>query len=246
MFMKITKVFILLVCAIMLFSGCSKNTASVIEEDQMLTTYEVRDFVDDIDPNVDVINSGTMVELAHEYTPDFMLDQSDAVVLASVISIDDSDMAGFFGYTYGNLLIQDVYYGGLEKGEVVEYAKPGATMITRMEYENSLPEAAREKNLRLFYENGGTEDELCNTYYNITVEGDIKIEAGKTYMMYLYHSEENDNYEIIGLGNGLREVDFPQVNSLSLMSSIPQTLKIKNNETGEWEDLDTYLDSHVR
>lgn len=54
-------------------------------------------------------------------------------------------------------------------------------------------------------------------------------------------------YEIIGLGNGLREIDIPQeAKSVSVTSMSINERKVKNNTTGEWENLNSYIEKNIQ
>ena len=61
--------------------------------------------------------------------------------------------------------------------------------------------------------------------------------------MYLKKYEES--YEIIGLDIGLREVDMPKVDSVTPNSLDVEKLQVKNNKTGEFEPLDSYINTHI-
>ena len=65
---------------------------------------------------------------------------------------------------------------------------------------------------------------------NSNIIEDIKIETGKTYLAYMVHSDEfnyDNEYVIIGYQYGLREY---------------KDGKVKNNTTGEWEELSKIVD----
>ena len=85
-----------------------------------------------------------------------------------------------------------------------------------------------------------------NTYFNIKLEDDIEIEEGKTYLAYLHYIEKYDKYEIIGLGNGLREVNIEKQERIKEQEININELKIKNNRTQEWESLKDYIDNYIR
>lgn len=77
-----------------------------------------------------------------------------------------------------------------------------------------------------------------NKQAKITFDGDIDIEADKTYLVYLknssVHYAEPGAYEIIGFEGGLREIQTTSGYSVNSNSS---DLKVLNNFTGEWENL---------
>lgn len=182
-------------------------------------------------------------EFEHEYTPNYMLSISDAVVLASVISIDSADtkydMA--VGNTYGKMVINNSLYGDLQEGTVIDYMKSGGIM-TLEEYEkNQIPEA-REKREALRKQAG---IDASQVYMNLHFLNDPNIEEGKVYLCYLAYLDDIGKYEIIGLGNGFREVNIPQANTVSAQSITTNEYQIKNNDTGNFESLTDYIDKYI-
>ena len=75
-------------------------------------------------------------------------------------------------------------------------------------------------------------------YYNVLLDGDIEIEAGKTYLAYFTYHENKDIYEIIGLGNGLREVEEDVSNG--------NIIKIKDNSKGSFESLEEHIENSIK
>lgn len=71
-----------------------------------------------------------LIELIKEYTPEYMLSLSDAVVVSSIISIDgaDTEVSHAFGNTYGKMVINNTIYGEIKEGIIVEYLKSGGIM----------------------------------------------------------------------------------------------------------------------
>ena len=79
----------------------------------------------------------------------------------------------------------------------------------------------------------------------VLIDNDIYLEAGKTYLAYLNYSNSFQKYEIIGLGNGLREVNTEQKSRISVQNFDISSLKIKNNNTDEWEALNNYIQENI-
>ena len=200
--------------------GCNKETATNPESDDIYYSY-----TDEISPN-QIQDLDVNAELIHEYTPEYMKSVSDSIIIGTIDSIDSSDMKynSVVGYTYGTLTVQNVLYGNLSVGEKIEYAKPGG-IIEYSEWNEAQPEEDQNKRAYLLNQH----NEESPQYVDILVENDIHIEAGKTYLIYLKHSNDMNKYEVTGLGNGLREVvgisrdntDFTNLDNL----------KIKNNNT---------------
>ena len=179
--------------------------------------------------------------LSEEYTPGKLLKDADEIVIASVISIDSATAReGLFGMTRGKIVINNSLKGNFKTGDIVEYAKNGG-IYTMAEWEATQPEAANAK--RAYLRQEGLDLDLNNTYIEIGFESDSEIEEGKTYLMYLKKYEES--YEIIGLDIGLREVDMPKVDNVTPNSLDVEKLQIKNNKTGEFEPLESYINTYI-
>lgn len=184
----------------------------------------------------------------HDYTPEYMLGLSDSVALVTIITIDgaSTEYNNMFGMTYGSLLIEDIIAGDNINKDIIEYIKPGG-ILTMSNWEKTQPQAANEKRNYL-REQSGIEIDKDNTYINIKLGNDIELETGKTYLAYLNYNETFDKYEIVGLGNGLREVNVEQqINNVKTrnIKNNNSDLKIKNNATGEWESLNTYVSENI-
>ena len=74
---------------------------------------------------------------------------------------------------------------------------------------------------------------------------DGSIEEGKVYLCYLKYSENLDKYEILGLGNGFRELNIPKESVVSAKTYSITDYKILNNETGEYESLNNYVQKYI-
>ena len=140
-------------------------------------------------------------------------------------------------------MINNVLKGELENGQVINYTKPGGIM-KMSDWEETQPEAANMKR-KYLREKSGLDNDTENMYINLLISGDIEIEAGKSYLAYL-KKNQNSQYEIIGLGNGLRELNVNQVSTVTANQlNNTSDLKIKNNETGEYESLQTYINTYI-
>ncbi len=180
--------------------------------------------------------------LKEEYNPENIGKEADNIVIASVISLDGATPEkGLFGITTGKILINQTLRGDLKPGQVVEYMKNGGVM-KMSDWEETQPESANEKR-RYLREQAGKNIDLDNTYIDITISDDIKIEEGYTYLIYL--KENDDKYEIIGLDVGLRKVDVNYSSRISAQSLQVDTLKVMNNKTGEFESLQNYINTYI-
>ncbi len=188
----------------------------------------------------------TIAEFNVEYNPEYLLEESDAIVLASIISVDGASAKynSVVGMTYGKLLVSETIKGQVKEGEILEYLKPGG-LITVSDWESYQDPEANAKREYLRQVNKVNIDK-DNTYISLGLPDDIEIEAGKTYLAYLNYSDTYKKYEIIGLGTGLREVNIDKTNIVTYSQNIDNNaLKIKNNKTGEYESLNQYIEQYI-
>ena len=118
-------------------------------------------------------------------------------------------------------------------------------MITQAQYDKLQPASSLEKAAALREQNGFDED-LSELFIDTLIEGDVPIEAGKTYLMILQYDEANDLYRVIDYMYGLREASLPrrEVLPLELSEADLYGLQIMNNVTGEFESYDEYLETY--
>lgn len=194
--------------------------------------------------------SGMMLSLGREYTPEYLNELADAIVISTVISLDYADTkigennSADFGMTNGTLIIDNTLYGDLEEGSVVNYARPGGT-ITVEEWEKTQDSEANAKREYLRQENGITNYDKSKEYMTICLEDDIEIEAGKTYLTYLTYNKVMQKYEIIGIGGGLREINMPVQKTVTAAKIDISTAKLKDNKTDEYSSLQEYITKYI-
>lgn len=174
-------------------------------------------------------------QISKAYTPKDLLELCDCVVLITVESIEGASREySSSTMTYGKVIVNNVILGDIKLGDEIEYLKPGG-YITVAEYDKY------EDGAEVTEEQTGEETQ----YYNTLLNGDIEIEVGKTYLAYLHYDNNEDKYEIIGLGNGLREIDIPKENVVTSKEYDLDELKILNNTTNEWESLKEYIENNI-
>ena len=82
------------------------------------------------------------------------------------------------------------------------------------------------------------------------MDGDITIEEGKTYLMYISYATDYERYSVQYVQYGLREVESTSLNKntniKSLNSNEYETIKVKNNENGNYENLSSVLPSKFK
>jgi len=148
--------------------------------------------------------------------------QSSDIVIGTVKEITGTSAVNESGeavypYTCGMVEVMQVLKGeSITDGSVISVSRMGA-VISYEEYYASLSEEQRQK----------LESELTDgvpAYVDMHFEGDIPLEEGKTYLMYLNGILPENAYECVMLQGGLREVKTEGNETLVL-----------NNFTGEWE-----------
>ncbi len=233
--MKVKCFFI--VALLLVVSGCTTTTSNSkekVEKTALKTSTYVTDSMKKNAIQSNLVASGV------EYTPKILNDNATDIALVTIKSIDKADM-DFFEFvpgTYGKLVVVDNIAGNIKKDQEYQFVKPGG-YVTEEEFEKNDDSEAILKRKKLRENN--KEKSKVEQYYNIQLEGDIEIESGKTYLAYFTYNKNKDVYEIIGLGNGLREV---KENSSPRKQNI-DTIEVKNNSTGSYESLKEYIEKSI-
>ena len=164
------------------------------------------------------------------YDSDILIDISDIevlknaaeqIVIAKVDKIEGctnySEGLGMYTRinTLGNIEILKVLKGNINVGAKVPFIRGGG-IISYNDYEKGVINGDREQ--------------VPNTYEYVVEKrkGDIDIEEGKIYLMFLHYDIYNQRYEIIANQYGLREYD--ESNKL-----------VKNNITNKFENIEMIL-----
>ncbi len=140
-------------------------------------------------------------------------------------------------YTPGEATILKVLKGNFAS-EHISFLRLGGT-VSYAEYEKSLPPSAREKFAQSF-----TDEKKFTTYIKNMSKGDIDIERGKNYLVYMNRSDDFHNkneYTIEAYEYGLREVNL-DYNTFSIDSL---SITIKNNKTGKYENLEKAVSERI-
>lgn len=186
--------------------------------------------------NVEVIQNSADLWINIQ-DPKVMWDNSDAIALATIDTIDGGDNTTDTGYclpyTYGKMTIHEVYKGDIQIAKGVIYSRLGGT-IPYEKYYNALPESQKQR-IEMLKEKG--EYEQPPEYIKEIFEDDIDIEVGKTYVVYLNHSNLvsrfDGGYVIEGFQAGLREISGNYKTKAGL--------KVYNNFTKTWDELQTLI-----
>ena len=152
---------------------------------------------------------------------------AEDIVIAKVTSVDGGTnySEGLEMYTSNNTIgeiqILQSLKGDLSVNDVVPFIRCGGTVETT-EYIKNLND--KRKYLLEQAENSGQETMLDYKYVKEIEAGDIEIEEGKTYLMFICYDQYNQRYEIFGQQYGLREYES-------------NTEMVMNNVTNEKESL---------
>ena len=125
--------------------------------------------------------------------------------------------------TIGEIEIEKSIKGELKEGQIVPFIRLGGIVETS-EYVKGLNE--KRKRLLEEAEQKGEETMLDYKYVKEIKSGDIEIEEGKTYLMFICYDPYNKRYEIFGDQYGLREYD-------------ENTNSVLNNDTNEYEKIES-------
>lgn len=237
-----------MMCVATILFGCTYNDKNITnmyqgdEKSKDSPTYEVSTYMNEEMKDVEKQGSGGMASII-EKPLDEMAAEADAIVLATIVSLDKAvtilpDGSKFqMGLTFGKMLVQSTYKGETMDAKVINFSKQGG-VITVAQFDEGSPVEAVEKRQRLRKESGNDID-LSMTYMNMTLDRDITLEEGKTYLLAIKYVEELDCYNIIGMDIMSREVQLPQVQEVRSIDV--SDVKVKNNETGSFESIDNVL-----
>lgn len=218
-----------------------KKRHSNIEEENIIN-YETSSYISE-DMKNNAIDGGALLELAIDYTPEYMLELSDAVVIASIISIDGANtkLDQAVGSTYGMLVVNNVLSGNVNQGDKLPFFKSGGIM-TLEEWEKYQPENEREKREELRKDAGV---DASKVYLNMHYEYDPNVVEGKVYLCYLKYSNNLQKYEVLGIGEGFRELNIEKSPSVNAKTYSVSSYKILNNITGKYESLNDYIEKNI-
>lgn len=172
-------------------------------------------------------------------------DNSDFIIIGTVQSID-----GGINYnstrdlytaiqTIGKVKVEKVIKGTVEDNIIPFIRLDG--VISFSEYEKGLTESQKTK---VELTKTLTNEEKKTKYVSSYTMGNINIEQDKTYLMYLKYDPDYDRYGIVFLQDGLREIDkstMAKSESKKLIKEETATIKVKNNETEQFETISDVL-----
>lgn len=236
---------IIIISAIFFINKVNNATVLAEEDNKKLDTIEIAKTSDDID------NTEKNIVLDLKSDLDYALDISDKevrkenaeyVIIGRINSIDGStnyneeqdEYTAIF--TYGQIDVITVLQGNIETTEI-PFIRLGGE-ITFDEYEKGLTNSQKEK---MDLVRTLTDDEKATSYVSYSPNGDIELEEGKYYLIYMNYNTDYDRYICSYMQYGTREVDATTLNNnIQTYSGIGNNstgIRVKNNETGEWENL---------
>ncbi len=238
--------FILLLSGITILSKTSNNSVlasanikNTIDKNvnSLSSTTENKDVVLDLRSELDYLINTTDKKVRNE--------NSDFIIIGTVQSVD-----GSINYnpkeelytdiqTIGKIKVEKVIKGNVEDN-IIPFIRLGG-VISFSEYEKGLTESQKTK---VELTKTLTNEEKKTKYVSSYTMGNINIEQGKTYLMYLKYDPDYDRYGIVFLQDGLREIDkstMSKSESKKLIKDEMSTIKVKNNESGKFETINDVL-----
>lgn len=241
------KLLVLFSISLILF-GCSKAETG-LTEDESNSKIESEGYVEQVyydytnefelndDNTVTTVTQGDAIYDVND--PLDLRANSDVVFIGTIISKDYATCSPIEGeyspipYTSGSIeVIQSL------KGDItgsIEFYRSGG-IVTVNEFLRNAPKERVEKIKSL---SQGNEN---YTYIKSYMLGDIDIESGKSYLFYAKHHKDTDRYFIIGYEGGTREIISENTKNLYSLDNT----NLKNNVTGEYEDLQNYIDVYLK
>lgn len=137
-------------------------------------------------------------------------------------------------YTTGTLKIEEIIQNNsdvlIAQNETIEYVRLGGK-ITFSEYLKGVSESERNKLVQnISSKTKLTTEQMAVKLVKDIFVGDIEIEQGKEYLVFLNYTKDYGKYNILGFEYGLREYDS-------------ETMSIRNNKTNNFESINQLKNS---
>lgn len=244
-------ILILLIIAILFLTINNRNIIKIAKNDDVkqgisdsnqLARETIKEDVHIENDKKDVILD---IDIDSDYImPENLTKSTPYIIIGRIKSIDG-------GINYN--AVQNVYtvpqtIGSVEvikvlKGDISEKTIPFVRrggMVTFENYEKGLVESQKTK---LALVKLLSEQEKKTKYVSMYESEDIKPEEGKEYLMYLCYDEDYDRYNIDYFQYGLREIKNVYSNKNITLEERYDELKVKNNITGEYENISDIVKS---
>ena len=199
--------------------------------------------IDEKSQIINVLSSGdTLYKISD---PKVMEELSDYVAIVKIDSIDGANNVNkktgkyVSTYTYGKATILKMLKGDIISKNI-GYTRSGG----KISYNQWVKGQASPEKLQKLLESGDNKSiDINKVKVYDKFSGDIDIEVGKTYLVYMYHEptfNANNEFVIHGYQYGMREIKIDSESKENLNNVAD--IKIKNNDTGKWENLSTIID----
>ena len=248
---KIFGFYTVCMCIILMISvtACQNNKNKPVTPDTGKTDISYHDYrvsIETSEKNLMTVSSVSERIIRIESVPE-LRDFVSNVFIATIDNIDGCSTTvpeghyTFMPYEYGQLTVLANIKGDTE-GNTIKFGRAGG-VISISDYEKGAPPELIQNDDKHRREAGMENiDKEKNFYKFFTEEGDIELEAGKTYLFFALRNPETGFYIINGAQYGSREIYQPESGS-TVFRSMPaeSSLRLKNNETGEYESLETFI-----
>lgn len=238
---------LLLVAVIFISSGCSaKESNNLTSVSNDLTATVNTEASTESPKNVMTVSS--RADLLYDISDNNVLAEiSDCIALIKIDEITGVDnknrLTGDYistSYTYGKARVLRVFKGDIGTTEI-GFVRDGGILPYNEWIKGQVDP---DKLIRMRREAGISDSETDNMVVNYMPQGDISIESGKTYLVYMFRNPDfnlENEYTIQGYQYGLRELR--QTNTSTQSTS---EMYVKNNTTGEWEALTGILPAETK
>ena len=248
---RIYSIVLLLLCLLIVLSGCGKKDAKVtnIQGNNSSISYRDKLSIGEKNLNHVTIDSDNVIDISDVPA---LRDFVSNVFIAKVESIDGCSTTignGRFSpipAEYGKMRVLRNIKGSVD-GESISYNRAGG-IISIAEYEKDAPAemvANEEKHRKA---SGNENIDKNANFYEWKEDGDIDIEVGKTYIFFAMYNEETGYYNILGAQYGSREISSGEANDgndkISMNALDKDELKLKNNDSGKYESLKEFIDKY--
>ena len=248
---RIYSMVLLLLCLLIVLSGCGKKDAKLTNNQESNVNVSYRDKLSIGEKNLNhvTIDSDNVIDISDVPA---LRDFVSHVFIAKVESIDGCSTTignGRFSpipAEYGKMRVLKSIKGSVD-GDSISYYRAGG-VISIAEYEKDAPAemiANEEKHRK---ESGNENIDKNTNFYEWKEDGDIDIEVGKTYIFFAMYNEETGYYNILGAQYGSREISSGEANDgndkISMNALDKDELKLKNNDSGKYESLKEFIDKY--
>lgn len=248
---RIYSMVLLILCLLIVLSGCGKKDAKVTDNQENNSSVSYRDKLSIGEKNLKhvKIDADNAIDISDVPA---LRDFVTHIFIAKVESIDGcSTTVGNGRFSpipaeYGKMRVLRSIKGSIDSDSINFYRAGGVISIA--EYEKDAPAemvANEEKHRKA---SGNENIDKNANFYEWKEEGDIDIEAGKTYIFFAMYNEETGYYNILGAQYGSREISSGEANDkddkISMNALDKDELKLKNNDSGKYESLKEFIDKY--